>query len=116
MDNDRKWHLAWAKLGSFVKHTPTPVEESHVVEFHAILDLLHEASGEDTSPFRIPDDAVKPVITSVRPGTRRMAGSATYSKKKYCDADLMRRKIDEVYGYFNSIQPKEVPEKPKYGF
>ena len=49
MDEYRKWHLAWAKLDAFSKDLPTSILEKHVTEFHGILDLLREASGEDVS-------------------------------------------------------------------
>jgi hypothetical protein len=117
MDAQKTWSLAWAKLDAFAKNLPDSVEEKHVAEFHSILDLLHESSGEDTSPFRIPDTEVTPRIASVLRPTRRSPGHATYTTKKYCDDDLMRRKVDEVYGYFKNIQPPpEEPPKPKYGF
>jgi hypothetical protein len=119
MDDDRKWHLAWAQLDAFSKNLPTYVEEKHVVEFHSLLNLLHEATGEDVSPFRIPDNEVKPKPTgALRPSySGRSPGAIAYSTKKYCDRDLMLRKIDAVYGYFKRLdQPPPPPEKPKYGY
>jgi len=111
MDDYRKWHLAWAKLDAFSKDLPTSILEKHVTEFHAILDLLHEASGEDVSPFRIPDEEVKPVVTSFVMGK---PGSATYSRNKHCDKNLLVRRINEVRNYFERISPPA--ERPKMGF
>lgn len=117
MDADRKWHLAWAQLDAFKKNLPGSVEEKHVTEFHAILMMLQEASGEDVSPFRIPDDELRRAITSIRRGTRRFPSRASYSKEKHCDPNLMSRQIDAVYGYFKRLQPPPgEPEKNKYGF
>jgi hypothetical protein len=95
MDDDRKWHLAWAQLDAFSKNLPQSIEEKHVTEFHRLLDLLREATGEDISAFRIPDEEVKPILTSFqRGGYSGRPGRATYSTKKYCDCDrdLMVRK------------------------
>jgi hypothetical protein len=115
MDDDRKWHLAWAQLDAFSKNLPGSIEEKHVAEFHAALDLLYEATGEDISPFRIPDEEVKPVPTSIRRRSYSWRpGRTTYSAEKYCDRDLMLRKIDAVCGYFKKLQPP--PGPPKYGF
>ena len=114
MDDDRKWHLAWAQLDAFANNLPSSIEEKHVTEFHGILLLLHEATGEDIAAFNIPNDEVKRRITSIqRSGFSGKPGSVTYSTKKYCDRDLMLRKIDAVRGYFTRIQPS--PAKPKYG-
>ncbi len=113
-DVDRKWHLAWAQLDAFSKNLPSSIEEKHVAEFHAILALLNEATGEDISPFLIPDEEVKPQIASVRPAGRRSPALVNYTKQKYCAHDLMLRKIDAVYGYFRSIQAPV--QKPSYGF
>lgn len=66
MDDDRKWHLAWAQLDPFSNNLPSSIEEKHVVEFHSILSLLHEATGEEMAAFHIPDDEVKPGITSIQ--------------------------------------------------
>jgi hypothetical protein len=115
MDDDRKWHLAWAQLDAFSNNLPHTITEKHVAEFHAILDLLHEASGEEVSAFRIPDDEVRATPTSVRRQSYsgRIPGHVTYSKEKYCDRSLMLRRIEAVRGYFARIQPP--PAKPKYG-
>jgi|SRR5579871_3240975 len=117
MDDERKWHLAWAELRAFQKNLPTTIEENHVTEFHAILDRLREASGEDITPFRIPAAEVRPkeipLMRSDYPGVGQPA--PMFTDKKFCDRNLMLRRIDSVFGYFDSLAgPKE--EKPKYGF
>lgn len=111
MDNFRKWHLAWAQFDAFEKNLPSSIREKHVVEYHGILDLLHEVTGEDVSAFRIPDDELKRKLTSKVPGRPH---TATYSDDRFCDRGLMSRRLDAVRGYFERIQPPE--EKPKMGF
>ena len=113
MDNDRKWHLAWAELDAFENNLPGFVKEKHVSDFRAILDLLQQSSGEDTSHFRIPDSEVQPqVVAAIRGGYNR-PGRTIYGDKG-CDRSLMLRKIQSVRGYFQRINPP--PEKPKVGF
>jgi hypothetical protein len=118
MDANRKWHLAWAQIDSFSKNLPSSIQEKHVAEFHGLLDLLHDATGEDVSAFQIPDGELKPLITSFRPASYSgRPGSVTYSKEKYCDRDLMVRKLDALRSYFERIQPTpEDPQKPRYGY
>jgi hypothetical protein len=115
MDQNRKWSLAWSELDSLRKNLPQSIMEKHVAEFHRILSLLHEATGEEISAFRIPDEEVKPVITSARRTSYTgRPGGRTYSDEKYCDRDLMMRKIDATYGYFSSLMPPA--QTPKFGF
>ena len=118
MDEDRKWHLAWAQLDAFSKNLPSNVREADVEEFHRYLDLLHDVTGEDISPFRIPQDDVRPHVMSMsRAAFGRPARKTMYSKDRYCDRNLMVRKLDAVYNYFKSIQPPpESPEPPRFGF
>jgi hypothetical protein len=111
MDDYRKWHLAWAKLDALSKDLPTSVLEKHVLEFHGILNLLSEASGEDVSPFLIPGEEVKPIVTSFVMGR---PNSQTHSRDKHCDRNLMERRINEVRNYFDRITPPA--ERPKMGF
>ena len=116
MDDYRKWHLAWAKLDAFSKDLPTAITENHVAEFHTILDLLHEASREDVSPFRIHDDAMKPRVISVEMGNdfTGRPGRTNYSRERFCDQNLLIRRINEVRNYFERISPPA--ERPKMGF
>jgi hypothetical protein len=113
MDQARKWNLAWSHLDAFEKHMPTSIEEKHVAEFHGILDLFHDATGEDVSPFRIPEEELKKVSVAARLATRRTPGQVWYSDKKYCDHDLMLRKIATLRGYFEKLY---AADKRKYGF
>ena len=108
MDGYRKWHLACAQLDAYKKHLPDPPLEKHVAEFHSIVKLLEEFSGEDLQSFRIPDDEVKPELIAAISG-----GKSIYGEKR-CDRDLMLRKIEALRSYFTRLQP--APDKPKFGF
>ena len=115
MDDGRKWHLAWAQLDAFTNHLPMSVKEKHVIEFHSILDLLQESSGEETQMFRIPDGELQRKVTSpTRMIMSGRPGTVTYSEGRYCDHDLMMRRIEAIRNYFIRIQPPEM--KPRVGF
>jgi hypothetical protein len=110
MDNDRKWHMAWARLDAFEKHLPSMVFEKDVAEFHEILGLLRDSSGEDVQLFRINDAEVRPQVIAAIAGYP----SATVCGAPCCDKDLMLRKIASVKNYFSRIMPPR--EKAKVGF
>ena len=116
MDDDRRWHLAWAKLEAFKKNLPSNIEEKHVSEFHEVLDLLASASGEDVAPFRIPDSEVKPRAMRMMSSDfgSHSGPNVRYTHERYCARELMVRQIDEVIGYFQRILPPD--QKRKYGF
>lgn len=100
MADDRKWALAWAKFEAMYSNLPGVVNPDRVADFHAILDLLQETSGEDLLPFRIPDSEIKP----------RSRLSAIIC----CDRNFMLTQMDGVRQYFENLQP--TPKKPKLGF
>ena len=114
MDDARKWHVATAQLDAYAKNLPDlyALPENLVTEFHAILKLLEEATGEDLAPFRVTDSDVKPIPMSATRASRRQPGTVYYTEAKYCDRNLMLRKIDGVRGYFQRLYPQH---EPKYG-
>lgn len=106
MTPNREWALAWANFDSFKNNLPEEVEDTHVNEYHQILDLMENSSGEDLSAFRIPDDKLEPKILSFQPPRYRGGGgSVRYSGKKTCDRNFMQRKLQALESYFNNIQP-----------
>ena len=80
---------AYSRLKALKEHVPGPfVDPKYVREFHEILDLLERSSGASLANFRIPDDQIGPVITSVR---RR--GGATYSEESDCDRSFFDMRV-----------------------
>jgi hypothetical protein len=113
MEQERKWRLASAKLNALLQNAPQSIEEQLVVEFHQILNLFAEATGEDVAPFRVPDKELKREITSAqRINYSGRLGRVTYSDRKYCDRNLFLRKAQEVKEYFANIQS---PERSRLG-
>src|SRR5438094_519189 len=62
----------------FEKALPGYLDESTVSQFHEIVTLFEEASGEDLSLFRIPDAEVKPRV--VRIGRTRAVAAVFHRK------------------------------------
>ena len=100
MTVDRKWVLAWAKFEAMYSNLPNVVNPDRVADFHAILDLLQESSGEDLSSFRVPDSEIRP--------------RAYLSRIVCCDRDFMLTQMDGVRQFFENIQPS--PKKAQIGF
>ena len=103
MPDDKKWALAWAKFDSMHKNLPSSVNEQTVADFHSILHLLQEASGEDLSTFQISDSRVAPRITSFSYAT----GRNTFSATRYCDRNYFITQMDAIRGYFQNLQPPQ---------
>jgi hypothetical protein len=116
MTDDQKWSLAWSKLAPLKNDPPLNFEESHIREYHAILDLLHEASREDVSHFRIPPEQMQPKLLSFSFGTRRRPGfRRTDPSKLVCDRNYMIRQMESLHQYFSSLRAQE-PTAKKYGY
>jgi len=66
MTSDQQWNLAWSKLNALKSNLPSEIDQGHVQEYHDALKLLHEASGQDITPFEIPPDRLRPAIIGVQ--------------------------------------------------
>ena len=110
MTDDKKWALAWAKFDAMYKNLPNMVTENHVGDFHQILGLLTEASGEDLESFQVPESRIGRRVTSFN----MLSGSKTYSEERYCEKAYLLTQMDAVRGYFANLYP--TPAKPPIGF
>lgn len=110
MTDDKKWALGWAKFDALYKNLPKHPTEDVVRDFHQILDLIQEASGEDLSPFRIPEPRIQPHVVSFNV----VSGKQQLSSTRYCDRDYFLAQMDGVRGYFENLRPR--PERPHVGF
>lgn len=110
MADDRQLALAWAKFEAMYKNLPASVTEDHVRDFHEILDLLQQASGEDLASFRVSDSRVQPRLTSFN----MISGRRTFSAIRYCDRAYLLTQMDGVRGYFDNLEPP--PKKAQVGF
>lgn len=79
---------------------------SHVNEFHTILSTI-SSIGIDVSEFFIPDQELKPTVTSIDTLGK---GGATYSEEKYVRKSIFLTKLDAIINYLTMLL-KEKPRK-----
>ena len=57
-----KWNIALARLCNFIERFPPSPDEDHIFQYHEIIGLFEEASGDVLSRFRITPDRLSPRI------------------------------------------------------
>jgi hypothetical protein len=101
----KKWNLGLSLLTAFMQHLPASVDGGHVEQFHGIVKILEEASGEDFSLFKIATEKLAPVVTRARGGGYGGGpGSVTYSKKKYCDSKYFSSVVHSLSNYLRTMR------------
>jgi hypothetical protein len=55
-----KWNIALAHLSNFIERFPSCPDEDHIFQYHEIIGLFEEASGDALSQFRIGPDRLSP--------------------------------------------------------
>jgi hypothetical protein len=55
-----KWNIALARLSNFIEKFPSCPDEDHMFQYHEIIGLFEEASGDELSRFRITPDRLSP--------------------------------------------------------
>ena len=78
------------------------LDESHVTQFHTILDSI-SSEGIDVTEFRIPKEEVKQRVKSFG------LGGTTYSDKNYIRKSLFLTKVDGIINYLEML----LKEKPR---
>lgn len=104
----RKWNLGISRLSAIMTNPASSVDEDHVGEFHEIVTLIEEGSGEDLSTFRIPVEKLQPKplsFTRAAYGSGQ-PGSFIYSEKKYCDTRYFRSQLRGLANYVMILQAK----------
>lgn len=109
-------NLAWARLEALRSHPPTSWDEVEVSRFHEIVTALEDAYGVDLSSFKIPDAEMKQIVVSMSRASYsgRFPARRQMSDKRFCDVHFVRRQIDGIVLYLQSLQP--APEQRKIGF
>jgi hypothetical protein len=103
----KKWRIGVSQLAGLMQHIPTSIDEDAVEQFHGIVKLLEEASGEDLSYFKIPPEKMAPRVTSFQPRAYGGGpGSINYSKKKYCDSKYFYSQVHGLSNYIGTLGVK----------
>ncbi|MGA7968074.1 MAG: hypothetical protein WB983_05540 [Terriglobales bacterium] len=108
----------YAQLLSLKQNLPNAgeVTKRWLDDFHSILDTVEKETGEDLKAFRVPQEDVHPQLISVRRGTRRAKGSATYGSNMMVSRARLIVKVDAVLGYFQMQFAAPPAEKQSIGF
>jgi hypothetical protein len=113
----KKWNLGLSLLGGFMQHLPASFDEDHVKQFNKIILTLEEASGEDFSHFKVPDEKLARIAKSSRPGGYGGGrGSVTFSKKKFCDSDYFRSQVRSLSNYIATMAAEPSAKVHPYEF
>ena len=62
MRDPMKWNIALARLSNFIEKFPSRPDEDHMFQYHEIIGLFEEASGDVLSQFRITPNRLSPRI------------------------------------------------------
>jgi hypothetical protein len=109
MTDRRQWNIALSQLDALRRNIPPWIDENRVREYHSILDLLHEASDEDFTLFRIPQTELRPKVTSVSRAAYHRPGRVIHSEKHYCDDDFFVRKVEAASQFVADLEAAEKP-------
>ena len=60
MRDRMKWNSALARLSSFIEKFPSSPNKDHIFQYHEIIELFEDASGDVLSQFRITPDRLSP--------------------------------------------------------
>ena len=80
MPSDMNWQLALAEFEAIRAHVPQHVSEGFVNDYHAVLDKLADASGENLGSFRVPASDLRPRVISIQRGSSRAPGTVNYDE------------------------------------
>ena len=112
IQDKKKWNLGVSLLSGFMQHVPGAIDEDCVQQYHGIVLLLEQSSGEDLSLFKIPDDKLARKLTSFAHDLfGDGSGSATYSKERFCDGPFFRSQLHGLSNYIQVIKGPTVSNK-----
>jgi hypothetical protein len=106
MNDQKAWELALVRLQALKANLPQTITEARVAEYHAILDSLETASGEDFSHFYIPRSDMRPQASGI-PFAGRNQHKITYSTELYGDEELFKRQVDGATRYAQKVDSSQ---------
>lgn len=115
IQDDKRWKIGIFQLAGFMQHIPTSIDEGNVEQFHGIVKLLEEASGEDFSYFKIPPEKLAPRVTSFQPRSYGGSpGSVNYSQKKFCDSKYFYSQVHGLSNYIGTLSVTSPAKKANH--
>jgi hypothetical protein len=109
MVDEKKFKQTLVSFRGFRSHVFGSITEAMVAEYHSILRVLQESSGDDLSPFHIPPSMMLGrAITQVRYARSSVRSSdleTQYTSAKYCDKNFFNDRADRLSEHF-AEQPR----------
>lgn len=100
MVDEKKFKQTLVSFRGFHSHVFGSITEAMVAEYHSILRVLQQTSGDDLSSFHIPPSMMlRRAITQVRYARWSVRSSdleTQYSSVKYCDKKFFHDRADRL--------------------
>jgi hypothetical protein len=105
MIDEKKFKQAFVSFRGFRSHIFGPITQAMVNEYHAILDVLQESSGENLLPFSIPASMMKPQEMSPSRkyqsvNSYRGEAQIHYTSLQYCDKQFFTERLNRLWERF----------------
>ena len=108
---------AWARLETFHKNLPrSDIAENYVAEYHDILRLLEQETGQTLEDFLIPSPHLERQLSAyVPPGfDNDFQEERIYSNSRYCKRAFFLMRLEAAMTFFRYLLPEEA--KRRIGF
>lgn len=120
MIDEKKFKQTLVSFRGFRSHVFGSITEKMVSEYHSILGVLQQTSGDDLSCFHIPSSMMlRRAITQVRYARSSVRSSdlePQYTSVKYCDKQFFNDRVNRLSEHFaelpsadaawNAMEPK----------
>lgn len=105
LKDPKKWNLGIAKLSGFMTYLREPFREDQVKQFHEIVDLLEQGSGENLAHFKIPSDRLRIEVIGAQLVTDFSGRPSIpiYSNEERVDGSYFRSQVHGIANYLHSV-------------
>jgi hypothetical protein len=102
----KKWNLGVSKLSALAQFVREPFEQEQVDEYHKIVSIIEEASGEDLSHFKIDAAYMKPekVGAELTTDFSGRPPRIIYSEKNRCNGGYFRSQLVGLMNYLPTMR------------
>lgn len=110
MSTTSEFRKANALLQSFHRNLPeTDIEEHFVDDYHGILRVLEQQTGDSFGEFFVPTGRMDRQVSSYVSPNRfnQFKGTTRYTDSRYCDRDYFLMRLEAAIMFLDSRVPKE---------
>jgi hypothetical protein len=105
MVDEKKLKQTLVSFRGFRSHVFGSITEAMVAEFHSILHVLQETSGDNLNSFHIPASMVMPrafaQVRYARSSARSRDLETKYTSLRYCDKKFFQLQVDRLSEHFD---------------